>query len=473
MLAIENSSSSEPRPHPDPGLRRSAICRDHGRREEDGGVQETPLSVVPSLVPPQSSVLSSHHPHLSTSSKGRMVTLESLLLSDTSRASRRAAPHPLIFRLISWAIDTIVTISSIVRIPLLSVAYVFNPTPFPGWSFNRLVQIRTERFRGTLLSWVLPTILFDERRKENWDLYTEEEKEGRVKIDVLEIPPVDARWTGGFASLGEVKAETRPAFLICPLSGGRAGKDRADGSRIILHLHGGGYIRGHPLWTPFPYNIARATGLDCLSVCYRKTLSPSSSFPAPLFDALSAYSHLTQTLHYAPSSILLLGESAGGHLSLLLSQYLHQLGLPQPGCIALSSPWSDWSPSYPSYAENEPYDSVCMPRLRGAVLSATRYFEREALKSPWFSPSKASPGHWTYLQQEGVGVYLQYGGREAMRDEVAVLGERMKRDGVRVRVREDVNGVHTSALTDGGARKMFEKDLVEMLSDGNGAEDRA
>ncbi|ODO10295.1 hypothetical protein I350_02524 [Cryptococcus amylolentus CBS 6273] len=208
-------------------------------------------------------------------------------------------------------------------------------------------------------------------------------------------------------------------------------------------------------------------------ICYRKCLSPSSSFPAPLFDALSAYFHLTQALHYPPSSIVLLGESAGGHLSLLLSQYLHQLGLPQPGSIALSSPWSDWSPSYPSYAENEPYDCVCMPRLRGAVLSATRYFEREALKSPWFSPSKASPGHWTYLQEEGVGVYLQYGGREAMRDEIAVLGEIMKRDGVRVRVREDVNGVHTSALTNGGARKMFEKDLVEMLSDGNGVEDRA
>lgn len=202
-------------------------------------------------------------------------------------------------------------------------------------------------------------------------------------------------------------------------------------ARVILHIHGGGYIRGHPLWTSFPVDIARATGKPCLSVCYRKTLESSSAFPAPLYDALSAYLYLTQT--YPGSSILLLAESAGGHLALLLSRYLRHLSLPQPGYIALASPWADLSMSYPSYKSNKDYDTLCPPRLRTAVNSAMRYFIPAALKTEWFSPANAESKSWSYLGEEGVKVYIQYGG---FRDEIVALAERMKRAEVETILRE-------------------------------------
>ncbi|WVQ72985.1 hypothetical protein IAR50_002548 [Cryptococcus sp. DSM 104548] len=396
-----------------------------------------------------------------------MFPLEGWLLSDPLTAPRESAPHPLVFRFISVVVDAFLKVSSIFLNLALIFIYLLSPVSFPGWTLDRHLRVRTERLRGMLLSRVLPTILYDERRVEEWDSYEKERREGRANVNVLDIRPVDVGRYGCSKRLAEVKAVTRPAFWIRPLDGGKAGNNGADGM-VILHLHGGGYIRGHPLWTPFPYNVARATGLSCLSVCYRKALSPSSSFPAPLFDALSAYFYLTETLQHPAPSIVLLGESAGGHLVLMLIQYLSQFGLPQPGYIALSSPWSDWSPDYPSYIENAPYDTVCMSRLRGAISSASRHFKPEALESPWFSPAKAQLGHWEFLKVEGVRVYMQYGAREVMRDEIVALGGGMKRDGVHVRIREDLNGVHTGALTDEGARKVFEKDLVEMLNDESG-----
>ncbi|OWZ36297.1 hypothetical protein C356_04775 [Cryptococcus neoformans c45] len=168
-------------------------------------------------------------------------------------------------------------------------------------------------------------------------------------------------------------------------------------ARVILHIHGG----GHPLWTSFPVDIARATGKPCLS-----------------------------------SSILLLAESAGGHLALLLSRYLRHLSLPQPGYIALSSPWADLSMSYPSYKLNKDYDTLCPPRLRTAVNSAMRYFIPAALKTEWFSPANAESKSWSYLGEEGVKVYIQYGGRELFRDEIVALAERMKGAEVETILRE-------------------------------------
>lgn len=89
--------------------------------------------------------------------------------------------------------------------------------------------------------------------------------------------------------------------------------------------------------------------------------------------------------------------------------------------------------SYPSYKSNKDYDTLCPPRLRTAVNSAMRYFIPAALKTEWFSPANAEGKSWSYLGEEGVKVYIQYGG---FRDEIVALAERMKRAEVETILRE-------------------------------------
>jgi acetyl esterase/lipase len=59
--------------------------------------------------------------------------------------------------------------------------------------------------------------------------------------------------------------------------------------RIVLYLHGGGYISGGPAhYRHFIWRIADALGASVWALAYR--LAPEHPFPAALDDALAAYS---------------------------------------------------------------------------------------------------------------------------------------------------------------------------------------
>ncbi|SOR31331.1 putative Acetyl-hydrolase [Methylorubrum extorquens] len=113
----------------------------------------------------------------------------------------------------------------------------------------------------------------------------------------------------------------------------------ADGERVILFLHGGGYVSGslksHRHMVAQAGREARAR---TLALGYR--LAPEHPFPAALDDALTGYRFLLAS-GIAPARIALAGESAGGGLALTTALSLREAGLPLPGCLWLSSPWVD------------------------------------------------------------------------------------------------------------------------------------
>ena len=113
----------------------------------------------------------------------------------------------------------------------------------------------------------------------------------------------------------------------------------ADRDRVILFLHGGGYVSGS--LASHRHAVAQAgreAGTRTLAVDYR--LAPEHPFPAALGDALAGYRFLLES-GFAPGRIALAGESAGGGLALATAQSLRERGLPLPGCLWLSSPWTD------------------------------------------------------------------------------------------------------------------------------------
>ena len=137
-----------------------------------------------------------------------------------------------------------------------------------------------------------------------------------VPVDVL-VDPVDANgvpaeWT------------TTPA---------------ADPMRVILFLHGGGYISGSI--SSHRHMIAQAgreAGARTLALGYR--LAPEHPFPAALEDALSGYRYLLSQ-DFAPQHIVIAGESAGGGLAIATLVALREAGTPLPAATWCSSPWVD------------------------------------------------------------------------------------------------------------------------------------
>jgi acetyl esterase/lipase len=148
---------------------------------------------------------------------------------------------------------------------------------------------------------------------------------------------------------------------------------------------------------------------------------------------------------------VLLAESAGGHLSFLLTRYLSESALPIPRTMILSSPWVDFTFFFPSYTTHKPFDSLHVGRLSRAVRSAMRYYTPQAVRGVYFSPALGKPEDWAYLVKEEVRVYMQVGTRERFEDEIRKVGRDMKDAGVDVILRE-VSGAN---LMEGGTMPLI------------------
>ncbi len=113
----------------------------------------------------------------------------------------------------------------------------------------------------------------------------------------------------------------------------------ADASRVLLYLHGGGYVAGSlDSHRPMVAEAGRQAGLRTLALDYR--LAPEHPFPAAVEDAVAGYRHLLD-LGFAPGRIAIGGDSAGGGLAAATLVALRDQGLPLPGCGWLVSPWVD------------------------------------------------------------------------------------------------------------------------------------
>ena len=132
---------------------------------------------------------------------------------------------------------------------------------------------------------------------------------------------------------------------------------------VILYLHGGGYTAGNLAYAKgFGTVLAAKCGIRVLCVAYR--LAPEYPFPTALEDSLDAYGYLLSH-GFAPSEILLCGESAGGGLCYSLCHKLAEKGRTLPAGIIAISPWTDLTSSGESYRTNEKNDpSMTRERLK-------------------------------------------------------------------------------------------------------------
>jgi len=113
----------------------------------------------------------------------------------------------------------------------------------------------------------------------------------------------------------------------------------APASRVMLYLHGGGYVLGSlNTHRSLVGSLAQRCELNVLTINYRK--APDHPFPAALDDARRAYRWLLRR-GYQPHNIVLAGDSAGGGLALALLLALRDAGEALPAAAVGLSPWTD------------------------------------------------------------------------------------------------------------------------------------
>lgn len=175
----------------------------------------------------------------------------------------------------------------------------------------------------------------------------------------------------------QVMAGNVPAYWITP--------PQPVKGKIFFYIHGGGWFVGSPEDSrAFCTEIALATRLRVLSVDYR--LYPEHPHPAQIDDVTTAYEWLVNS-GINPENIVIGGESAGGHLSLLLLNRLKTDGkLPLPAGAVLISPPIDLSLSNPGFYANIPSDPVLGTNGGGVLILNLLRIAKTDQAGPDFSP---------------------------------------------------------------------------------------
>jgi acetyl esterase/lipase len=113
----------------------------------------------------------------------------------------------------------------------------------------------------------------------------------------------------------------------------------ADPGRVVLYLHGGGYVIGSVAsYRAFAGRVSRAAQARVLLVNYR--LAPEHPFPAAVDDVVAACRWLARQPG-GLARVVVAGDSAGGGLSLALMLALRDAGHALPAAAACISPSTD------------------------------------------------------------------------------------------------------------------------------------
>src|SRR3954451_9290567 len=108
-------------------------------------------------------------------------------------------------------------------------------------------------------------------------------------------------------------------------------KDRPEPERVVYYLHGGGYISGSAKsCRPITATLARLSQARVFGLDYR--LAPEHLFSARVDDAVAGYRWLLSN-GIDPRSIAIVGDSAGGGMTLAVALRIRDTGEPLPACL--------------------------------------------------------------------------------------------------------------------------------------------
>lgn len=138
--------------------------------------------------------------------------------------------------------------------------------------------------------------------------------------------------------------------------------------KAILQLHGGAYTRSLEnngvTYRRAAVQYAKLSGAGVLTVDYR--VAPKHPYPAALEDAILAYEWLLKE-GFLAENIIIVGDSAGGGLTLATALYLRDHDIPMPAALITMSAWTNlnYRRSKPAYVGNNRADDPYISPIYG------------------------------------------------------------------------------------------------------------
>ena len=218
-----------------------------------------------------------------------------------------------------------------------------------------------------------------------------------------------------------------PAGVTCtPVEAGGVSAEWsvADGAaedKVILYVHGGGYVMGSAgSHRDLTGRLSQASGARVLSLNYR--LAPEHPFPAPVDDTVAAYRWLLAQ-GISASNIAIGGDSAGGGLAFAALLAIRDAGDPVPAAGVGISPWVDMEGTGESMTTRAAVDPVV--QKEGLLGMAGLYLGGADPKNPLAAPLHANLAGLPPL-------LIHVGDAETLLDDSTRITERARKAGVNV-----------------------------------------
>ncbi len=279
---------------------------------------------------------------------------------------------------------------------------------FPGWGFSFETTTRLLKFRAAAVN-ELP---LDEQRRLQEVAGEQEAKRMKSKVErsKARVGGVDGEW---FVPKGKTP------------------------TRVILYLHGGGFIVGSTrTHAEMIMRLAIAAEARIFAPNYR--LAPEHPHPAQIEDCRAVYEALLAD-GVRPENLIVAGDSAGGNLSIVVPLVLRESKIPLPGAIAALSPWVDVARREGSLSAHQVYDWAAPEDFDHWV---EYYIGKQDPKQPLISP--------IYADLKGLPpMRIDVGTAEMLLDQVRDFASRAKDAGLVVDFHELPGMIHNSYLLAG------------------------
>ena len=272
---------------------------------------------------------------------------------------------PMFYRLTSFLALNRIAIGTIAR-------HAMGRKIEPSWDTNLEIGVRFTRHQFT-------------RAMQAADI-----RQGRLILDSLQTETPD-----DYAVKISTQASPKGSWYIP--------RNRTNAA-TVLYFHGGGYAFYGAMSRRFAAMLAHHIGAPVFAPDYR--LTPENPHPAQGDDAHTAWNFIVAKKN--PKQVVVIGDSAGGHMMLTLLRELAEKRCSQPALGIGLCPWTDIGERGKSLHENDFYDLVqgWMALQFGQWLDPNGSVGRSVLSPISYDYSDTAP------------LYIQTGGREILHDMV-------------------------------------------------------
>ena len=228
-------------------------------------------------------------------------------------------------------------------------------------------------------------------------------------------------------NISEEEVENRPVYTITPQNG-------VTNELVIMYVHGGSYVgdleKEH--WKTCSDIINQ---LGCTIIVPDYPLTPKYNYKDTISMMETLYKQLIEKID--PSNFIVMGDSAGGGLSLALLEKVGEENIQMPNQTILISPWLDARLNNPEIEEVEPND----PELNKSALkiAGENYAGKDGIDSYLVNPIDGPLD-----KLKNVSIFT--GTNDILNPDIKILQERAKEVGTEINVYETEGATHVWLL---------------------------